>query len=293
MKILLFGKNGQIGWELQRSLAPLGDVVALGSEELDLAQADLLREALRREQPEIIVNAAAYTAVDRAEQEPELATAVNSIASRVIAEEASELGAALIHYSSDYVFDGKKGDFYVESDLPNPLSQYGRSKLEGEKAIEQVGGNYLILRTSWVYDLRRENFVSKVLKWARSNQNLRIATDQIGSPTWSRALAEITALVLGKGRDDVLGWLQERKGTFHLAGKGAASRFDWAVAILELDSGWEDGAPTQVQRAKAEEFPTAARRPAYSALSCDRFEEVFGLQMPHWQAALALAMSGD
>jgi len=293
MKILLLGKNGQIGWELQRTLAPLGEIVALGSDEIDLSESELIRTTLRREQPEIIVNAAAYTAVDRAEQEAELVMAVNARAPGVMAEEASELGAALIHYSSDYVFDGKKGDLYVESDLPNPLSQYGRSKLEGEKAIEQVRGNHLILRTSWVYDLRRENFVAKVLKWARSNQNLRIATDQVGSPTWSRALAEITALVLAKGRDDVLGWLQERKGIYHLAGKGAASRFDWAEAILELDPGREDGAPAQVQPAKAEEFPTAARRPAYSALSCDRFEEVFGLQMPHWQAALALAMSGD
>ena len=181
----------------------------------------------------------------------------------------------------------------METDAPNPLSKYGKSKLKGEQTIEQVGGNYLILRTSWVYDLRRENFVMKVLKWARSNQKLRIATDQVGSPTWSRALAEITALVLAKGRDDVLGWLQEQKGTYHLAGKGAASRFDWAEAIVELDSGREDGTPTQVQSAKAEEFPTAARRPVYSALSCDRFEEVFGLQIPDWQAALALAMGGD
>ena len=248
---------------------------------------------LRREQPEVIVNAAAYTAVDGAEQEPELATAVNSTAPGVMAEEALKLGAALIHYSSDHVFDGKKGDLYVESDLPKPLSQYGRSKLQGEKAIEQAGGNYLILRTSWVYDLRRKNFVAKVLKWARSHQDLRIVTDQVGSPTWSRALAEIMAHVLAKGRDDVPGWLQERTGIYHLAGKGAASRFDWAKAIVELDSGREDGAPMQVHPAKTEEFPTAARRPAYSALSCDRFEEVFGLQMPRWQDALALAMSGD
>ena len=293
MKILLLGKNGQIGWELQRTLTPLGEVVALGSDEVDLAHVQQIRELLRREQPEVIVNAAAYTAVDGAEQEPELATAVNSTAPGVMAEEALKLGAALIHYSSDYVFDGKKGNLYVESDLPNPLSQYGRSKMVGEKAIEQAGGNYLILRTSWVYDLRRENFVTKVLKWARSHRDLRIADDQFGSPTWSRALAEITALVLAKGRDDVRGWLQERKGIYHLAGKGAASRFDWAVAILELDPGRGDRARKQVQPAKAKEFPTAARRPAYSALSCDRFEEVFGLQMPRWQDALALAMSGD
>ena len=293
MKILLLGKNGQIGWELQRTLSYLGEVVAMGSDGIDLAQLSQVADTIRREQPEVIVNAAAYTAVDRAEQEAELAMAVNARAPGVIAEEASELGAALIHYSSDYVFDGEKDDLYLESDLPNPLSQYGRSKLEGEKAIEQVGGNYLILRTSWVYDLRRENFVTKVLKWARSNQNLRIATDQVGSPTWSRTLAETTALVLAKGRDDVLGWLQERKGIYHLAGKGAASRFDWAEAILELDPGREDGAPAQIQPAEAEEFPTAARRPAYSALSCDRFEEVFGLEIPDWQAALALAMSGD
>ncbi len=293
MKILLLGKNGQIGWELQRTLAPLGEVVALGSDELDLAQPPQILETIRREQPEIIVNAAAYTAVDRAEQEQDLAMAVNSIAPGVMAEEALKLGAALIHYSSDYVFDGEKGGMYVESDPPNPLSQYGRSKLEGEKAIEQVGGVHLILRTSWVYGLRRDNFVMKVLKWARSQQTLRIAADQFGSPTWSRVLAEVTALVLAKGRDDVLGWLQERTGIYHLAGKGAASRFDWAKAIVSLDSGRANSAASEVQPARAEEFPTAARRPVYSALSCDRFEEVFGLLIPDWQDALALAMRGD
>ncbi|MFV2045645.1 MAG: dTDP-4-dehydrorhamnose reductase, partial [Anaerolineales bacterium] len=275
------------------TLAPLGEVIALGSDELDLAHTQQIRDVLRREQPEVIVNAAAYTAVDRAEEESELAMAVNARAPGVMAEEASKLGAALIHYSSDYVFDGEKGAPYVETDAPKPLSHYGRSKLEGENAISQVGGVHLILRTSWVYDLRRENFVTNVLKWAHSQQTIRIAADQVGSPTWSRALAEVTALVLAKGRDDVLGWLQERTGTYHLAGKGAASRFDWAKAIVELDSGREDGAPMQVQPAGAEEFPAAARRPAFSALSCDRFEEVFGLQMPHWQDALALAMRGD
>ncbi|GMR11328.1 MAG: dTDP-4-dehydrorhamnose reductase [Anaerolineae bacterium] len=293
MKILLFGKNGQIGWELQRTLAPLGEVVALGSDELDLAHTQQIRDVLRRKQPEIIVNAAAYTAVDRAEEESELAMAVNARAPAMMAEQALKQGAALIHYSTDYVFDGTKGAPYVETDAPNPLSQYGKSKLEGEQAIEQVGGNYLILRTSWVYGLRRDNFVMKALRWAGTQKTLRIVSDQVGSPTWSRVLAEITALVLAKGRDDVLGWLQERSGIYHLAGKGAASRFDWAKSILDLDPGNDHHSVEEIRPAQAEEFPTLARRPAYSALSCDRFEEAFGLQIPDWQAALALAMGGD
>ena len=290
MKILLLGKHGQLGWELQRTLAPLGSVVALGRADLDLAEAEQILDVVRRELPQVIVNAAAYTAVDKAEEEPELAMAVNATALGILAEEADRQGAALLHYSTDYVFDGTKGAPYVEADRPNPINQYGKSKLAGERAIEQVGGAYLILRTSWVYSLRRDSFVTKVLAWARSQATLHVVAHQVGSPTWCRMLAEVTALMLAKGGKDVVGWLSERKGVYHLAGKGAVSRFDWARAVLDLDPNPEQHSVKEVSPARAEEFPTPARRPAYSALSCDRFESVFGLSVPDWRWSLRLAM---
>jgi dTDP-4-dehydrorhamnose reductase len=290
MKILLIGKNGQLGWELRRTLLPLGDITAVDYPEIDLADEANTRGWVRRVAPQVIVNAAAYTAVDKAESEPDLAMAVNGTAPGVLAEEARSLGAALIHYSTDYVFDGTKGAPYVESDAPNPLNVYGLSKLAGEQNVQQVGGAYLILRTSWVYSLRQGGFVRKVLSWARQNPNLRIVSDQVGSPTWARALAEVTAEVLAMGMPDPAGWLADRKGLYHLGGRGSVSRLGWARKILALDSHPEEQVAREIGEAFTREFPTPATRPLHSPLDCTLFADTFGICLPDWEAALQLAM---
>ena len=191
MNLLLLGNTGQLGWELQRTLQPLGAVVALDYPQVNLADTTSIRKTVQEYLPQVIVNAAAYTAVDKAEIEPELAEAINGTGSRVLAEEARKLNAVLIHYSTDYVFDGTKGAPYGETDLPHPINVYGQSKLAGEQAIQSVDGNYLIFRTAWVYSLRRNSFVSKVLGWARKNETLRVVDDQVSNPTWARMLAKV------------------------------------------------------------------------------------------------------
>ena len=286
MRILLLGKNGQLGWELQRTLAPLGSLVALGSQELDLGDFEAVRRKMREMGPDAVVNAAAYTAVDRAESEPEKAYAVNGEAPGVLGEECALLGAALIHYSTDYVFDGKKGAPYVETDEPNPLNVYGKSKAAGEEAVQATGGSYLILRTAWVYSMRGDSFVTKVLEWARQKETLRIVDDQVSNPTWARMLAEATALVLARGNE----YVSEHRGLYHLAGGGLASRYDWAKEILRLDPHPDEQIVKELLPAATAEFPTPAKRPLFSALDCGRFESTFGLELHDWRQALELAM---
>jgi dTDP-4-dehydrorhamnose reductase len=290
MNILLLGKYGQLGWELRRALAPAGHVTALDYPEIDLVDESRVRELVRAHQPEVIVNATAYTAVDRAESEPELAMAINARAPGLLAEEALRLGVPLIHYSTDYVFDGSKGSAYLENDNPNPLGVYGLSKLEGERAIQAVGGDALILRTSWVYSLRRDSFVTKVLQWSRQMPVLRLVSDQVSNPTWARMLAEATAMLLVKGGENWREWLGQRQGLYHLAGSGYASRFNWAQAILRLDPRQTEQITRQIQPAQTVEFPTPAQRPLFSALNCDLFARTFGLSLPPWEEALRMAM---
>jgi dTDP-4-dehydrorhamnose reductase len=286
MKVLLLGKNGQAGWELQRSLAPLGDVVGLDIEEMDLTDIDAVRATVRNLQPQVIVNASAYTNVDRAEEERDIAHAINATAPGVLAEEANRLGAVLIHYSTDYVFNGRKGSPYVEQDVPDPLGVYGRTKLEGERAIEQVGGAYLIFRTSWVYSLRKKSFLTQVLRWAREQKVMRVVDDQVGSPTWCGMLAETTASLVSKGRADHFGWLRDRTGIYHVAGKGQASRLAWAQEILRQDLAKDEHLVGQILPTKTSEFPSLAERPAFSALCCDHFETIFGIDLPDWKMSL-------
>jgi dTDP-4-dehydrorhamnose reductase len=290
MKILLLGKYGQLGWELQRALATLGEVTALDYPEIDLAHAEQLRPIIRKAKSHIIVNATAYTAVDKAESEPNIAHAINAHAVGVMAEESRGLGASLVHYSTDYVFDGKKGGAYTESDPAAPLGVYGQSKLAGELAIQAVGGAFLILRTSWVYSMRRDSFVSKVLEWSRTQTTMRVVEDQVSNPTWCRMLAEITSQLLAMAGEHSSAWLKERSGIYHLAGWGYASRFEWAQAILANDPKREEQAIQELQPALTSEFPTPAQRPLFSALNCDRFFDTFGLKLPAWQDALRLAM---
>lgn len=290
LRILLLGKIGQLGWELQRSLATLGEIIALDYPEIDLVRGEQLTTVIREKRPQIIVNATAYTAVDKAESEPHVAQAINSRSVGIMAEEARMLRAAFIHYSTDYVFDGTKDSPYTEDDLTNPLGVYGQSKLAGEQAIQAVGGSYLILRTSWVYSLRRESFVSKVLEWSRKQTTLRVVHDQVSNPTWCRVLAEVTAQLLAMSGNDSPTWLGERSGIYHLAGDGYTSRYDWAKAILDFDPNRAEQIIEDIQPALTSEFRTPSQRPLFSALNCDRFTGTFGLKLPDWKDALRLAM---
>jgi dTDP-4-dehydrorhamnose reductase len=287
MKLLLLGNTGQLGWELQRTLQPLGVVIGRDFPEVDLGNSASIIKIVREYRPDVIVNATAYTAVDKAESEPALAQAINGIGPGVLAEEARKLKGLLIHYSTDYVFDGTKGTPYVEADLPNPVNVYGESKLTGEQAVQSVGGDYLIFRTAWVYSMRRDSFVSKVLGWARRNEILRVVDDQVSNPTWARMLAEVTALVLARGK----AYLHERTGLYHLAGGGFASRYVWAQEILRLDPARQEQKVTQLLHALSADFPTPAQRPLFSALDCRKFEQAFDLYLPAWDAAMELALA--
>jgi dTDP-4-dehydrorhamnose reductase len=269
----------------------LGQVTALDYEDLDLTDLKALQLRLDEFKPDLIVNASAYTAVDRAESEADIAMRVNGQAPGIMAEAARRSGAMLVHYSTDYVFDGSKGSPYIETDSPNPLNVYGQSKLAGEKAVQQAAGSYLILRTSWVYSTRLQSgFVQKVLAWARQNEMLRIVEDQIGCPTWARMLAEVTGFLLAKGGNQLTDYFKSRSGVYHVAGKGSASRYEWARAILANDLHKEEQRTQGIEPALSSEFPTPAVRPAYSVLDCSRFEEVFDLHIPDWQENLQLAM---
>ncbi len=290
MKILLLGNTGQLGTELNELLPQLGDLTALDYPQIDLADEDGLRARLNRISPDLIVNATAYTAVDEAEHEIGLAEAINVRGVHLLAEESRKRDILLIHYSTDYVFDGKKGRPYTERDTPNPLSVYGRSKLEGEEAIQEIDGNYLIFRTSWVYSLHNQSgFVQKALQWSRQHETLRIVDDQISNPTWAKTLAKITVQVLEKGED----YIEKRKGLYHLAGSGFCSRFEWANRILALDPKKHEQKVRQILPAKSADFPTAAQRPSFSALNCDLFQKTFDTEIPVWQESLRLAMTNS
>lgn len=291
MRIVLFGKNGQLGWEFQRILPILGEVIALGRDEVDVADLHNMEKILNDLKPSLIINTSAYTEVDRAEAEFELAMKINALSPGVMAEAARKQGAVFIHYSTDYVFDGKKGIPYTENDPTHPLNTYGRSKLMGEENIKQAGEACLILRTSWVYSLRGNSFVNKVLGWARKNENLKIVGDQISSPTWARMLAGITSLMLAQNNANLLEIVRERHGIYHVAGSGYTSRYEWAKEILANDPNRSEHVVRNLEPARSEDFPTPALRPLFSVLDCTRFEKTFGLQLPNWNSALELAMT--
>ncbi|MHB1099846.1 MAG: dTDP-4-dehydrorhamnose reductase [Burkholderiales bacterium] len=278
--ILLIGKNGQVGWELQRTLAPLGNVVATGSLELNLADPDSIRKNVREIRPDLIVNAGAYTAVDRAESEPEIAMKINGIAPGILAEEAARLGALQVHYSTDYVFDGTKNGAYLEADSPNPLSVYGKTKLAGEEAIRNAGARHLIFRTSWVYGMRGHNFLLTILRLARERDELRIIDDQIGAPTWSRMIAEASSIALAGFREGL-------EGTYHLTSKGATTWHGFTQAILE-NSPLEK--KPKLVSIPTEDYPLPAPRPKNSILSNEKLHSAFGISLPDWRISLALCM---
>lgn len=284
-KILQIGTRGQLGWELKRSCAPLGEVFTLDCPEVDLTDGDGLRELVGSIKPDIIINAGAYTNVDRAESEPELAREINATGPGILAEEAKKINAVLVHYSTDYVFDGSKGSPYLETDQPNPLNVYGQTKLEGEQAIAASGCANLVLRTSWVYSMRQGGFVTKVLQWAREQEVMRVVDDQISSPTSAYMLAQVTALILAQGREDVFGYLREKGGLYHCAASGSCSRYEWAEEILKLDPKKEEQIVRQLERAKSSDFPVPAKRPMVSVLECKSLQK-FGIYLETWQGSL-------
>lgn len=287
-RIMLIGAAGQVGWELRRTLAPLGRVQALAKEQLDLSKPGQICEQVREIKPSLIVNAAAYTAVDKAEEEPELALAINGTAPGILAEEAKKVNAVLVHYSTDYVFDGKKDAPYAEQDEPNPLNVYGETKLAGDRAIEAAGVPHLILRTGWVYGLRRKNFLFTVLRLAREREELRIVDDQAGSPTWCRMIAEVTAQILAQGYSRIV----EKQGMYNLTAVGQTSWYGFAKRILELVSE-KDLQCKKVVPIQTSEYPTPARRPAYSLLSNKKLKKEFGITMPDWDQALQLVLENS
>jgi dTDP-4-dehydrorhamnose reductase len=294
MKILLTGKTGQVGFQLERSLQGLGEVVAVTAAQMNLTDPAQMREVIRSVKPNLIVNPAAYTAVDQAEREPELAMRVNGEAPAVMAEEAKRLGAAMIHYSTDYVFDGSKDGPYTEGDVANPINVYGRSKLAGEQALQAAGIAHLILRTSWVYGRRGKNFLLTVMRLANERDELRIVDDQYGAPTWSRTIADTTAFIATQlqsagARSGKMvsvnhdAW-QQYSGIYHLTAQGKTTWHGFTQAILANPAIVKKPILTPI---KTEEYPLPARRPTNSVLSCKRLMDNF-CSLPSWEKALEL-----
>lgn len=288
MKLLLTGKNGQLGFELQRALAPLGEVVALDHAGCDLRDPDAIRRVVRDIGPAFIVNPAAYTAVDRAESDQEAAFAVNATAVGILGEEAARIGACVIHYSTDYVFNGEKAAPYSEDDTPDPQSVYGRSKLAGEQALQASGANNLILRTSWVVGAHGENFARTMLRLAATRDSLSVVSDQFGAPTSASLLADVTAHLVRQAQTDSAGAFPF--GLYHLAAGGDTNWHEYACVVI--DAAVKAGrplkiAPEQIVPILAAAYPTAARRPANSRLNTKKLRDSFGLTLPHWREGLA------
>ncbi|KAF0862344.1 dTDP-4-dehydrorhamnose reductase [Pseudomonas sp. LD120] len=281
LKILISGQHGQVSRELQQRLGDLGELVVLGREQLDLGDPEQIRQQVRAIAPHLIINAAAHTAVDQAESEPDLAFAINARAPGIFAQEAFERGVPLIHYSTDYVFDGSKSAPYVEDDEPNPLSVYGQSKLAGERAIEQVQGQHLILRTSWVYSSHGKNFLLTMQRLLQERPELRVVADQIGAPTWAGSIAHSTRALIQRWRSGNPGaW-----GTYHLTAQGETSWFGFAQAIGEQLRA--QGLPCAALEAiPASAYPTPAPRPLNSRLDCSRLTQEWGVTQPDWHSAL-------
>jgi dTDP-4-dehydrorhamnose reductase len=286
-RILLIGRVGQVGWELRRTLAPVADVTCLEYPEIDLTRPDSIRQCVEAARPQVIINAAAYTAVDKSETDADTALKINGIAPGILAEEAKARGAWMVHYSTDYVFDGEKGAAYLETDTPNPLGAYGRTKLAGELAVQQSGAAYLLFRLCWVYGTRGQNFLLTMQRLARERETLRVVRDQVGCPTWSRLIAEATAQAVHHtltANDP-----QRFSGTYHLAASTSTSWHGFADAIIRRMPA-EGKKCTTVEAITSAEFPTPTKRPACSILNCDKLEATFGLRLPDWETGLNLAL---
>jgi len=290
-RILLFGKVGQVGWELRRTLASMSQLSCVDYPEVDFTVPDSIRRHIADAAPDIIVNAAAYTAVDKAESELALATTINADAPGIMANEAKKRGALLVHYSTDYVYDGTKTTPYVETDAPHPLGAYARTKLAGDEAIRAAGCDHLIFRLCWVYGARGANFMLTMQRLAREREKLRVVADQVGCPTWSRMIAETTAHALRRVRMPACPEPVERadaralSGTYHLCASGQTSWHGFASAIIDLMPP-ETRKCRDVEAITSAEFPTPTKRPAYSVMSCTKLEQTFGLRLPDWRDSL-------
>jgi len=281
MKILICGQHGQVSRELQQRLQGLGELIVLGRDQLDLANAEQIRQQVRAHRPSLIINAAAHTAVDQAESEPDAAFAINAIAPGILAEEAKPLGIPLIHYSTDYVFDGSKPAPYTEADTPNPLGVYGQSKLAGEQAIAAVGGQYLVLRTSWVYSNHGKNFLLTMQRLLQEKPQMRIVADQIGAPTWAGSIANSTLALIERWQAGTAGeW-----GVYHLTAQGETSWFGFAEAIGE-HLRKQGKACAELEAIPSSAYPTPAQRPLNSRLDCSRLRQQWHVSQPQWQDAL-------
>jgi dTDP-4-dehydrorhamnose reductase len=297
MKILLTGKNGQVGFELQRSLAPLGDIIPVDQAECDLSNPEAIRQLVQTVKPDIIVNPAAHTAVDKAESEPALAQAINGVAPGIFGEEAAKLGALVVHYSTDYVFEGSKAGFYTEDDAPNPQSVYGKTKYAGEQALAASGARHLTFRTSWVFGAHGANFAKTMLRLAGEREGMKVVADQFGAPTSAALLADVTAQVLGQylRRPAGADFLQSFPfGLYHLVAAGKTNWHEYAQAVVmaaqaagrPLKLG-----PDDIQAITTAEYPLPAPRPANSCLDTTRLRETFGLTLPDWQQGLQHVMT--
>jgi dTDP-4-dehydrorhamnose reductase len=283
MKILITGKNGQLGYELAEMFRHIGDVVALDRNELDLAKPETIAAKVAEIKPGLILNAGAYTAVDLAEKEPDAAVAINAIAPGVLAEEANRLGVPIVHYSTDYVFDGAAATPYVETDRTGPLGVYGKSKLAGEIAVSTTAKRHVIMRVSWLYGNRRQNFMLTMLRLMRERESLSVVNDQIGAPTWVRLVARITKQALRFEGDRAA--FNVDAGVYHVAPRGATSWHGFASAILAGTHDAERKVRT-INAITTAQYPTPAKRPAYSVLDCTKIEQALGVQMPTWESEL-------
>lgn len=307
-RILLTGKNGQVGRELERLLAPVAELKTAGRNELNLTKPDAIRRLIGEFHPQLIINAAAYTAVDKAESEESLARVINAEAPGIMAEEASKIGAALIHFSTDYVFDGSKTEPYTEDDATNPISAYGRTKLAGEQAIQKTGENHLVLRTEWVYATSGKNFLLTILRLACEREELRIVSDQTGAPTWSREIAKAAAkIALDEWQRACGGELfRGRGGVYHMTAAGRTTWYDFACAIADYARdchqrpswvrevvGDRPVVVKQIVPIATRDYPTPARRPANSLLSNERLERIFGVKLPDWRIQLKSALRSE
>ncbi len=291
MKILLTGPTGQVGWELMRSLLPLGEIITVDRRQADFNSPDSLRPLVRENRPDVIINAAAYTKVDQAEDEEDTARRINSDAPAILAEEAGKIRSLLIHYSTDYVFDGEKRTPYTETDSPNPLNAYGRTKLWGEQSIQASGCNFLILRTSWVYSARGNNFVRTMLRLFEQRQELKVVSDQYGTPTWARLVSDVTAQILPQIVQQI-SLDRYQSDIFNLTAAGETSWFDFAEAVkIEAMRTNPVAADVNIRPISSSRYQQKAKRPVNSRLSVNKLSNRFGLALPAWMDCLHLCIN--
>ena len=287
--ILLFGENGQVAYELARALAVIGKITGVGRDRIDFCALDTISTVIQETNPDVIINSSAYTAVDKAEEDPKTAMLVNGLAPGVIANEAKKINAPLIHYSTDYIFNGESSRPYRENDTPDPINQYGKTKLAGDKAIQESEVPYLILRTSWVYGNRGKNFFLTIQELAKNRSTLSVINDQVGAPTWCRHIAEATSNILFMGKSNLWNFIDKHSGIYNVSGSGETTWYGFAKAIISRMKA-EEVQTSEIKKIDTKDYPTAADRPHYSVLDNSRLENVFGLKLPDWQDSLDLVM---